>query len=47
MAYIAMGTWLRKVYACERGERMAAVLQAVFFDLYETLTGGASEAGPK
>ena len=34
---IAMGTWLRKAYSCERGERMVAVLQAIFFDLYETL----------
>jgi hypothetical protein len=34
---IAMGTWLRKAYSCGRGERMVAALQAVFFDLYETL----------
>jgi hypothetical protein len=35
-----MGTWLRKAYSCERGERMVAVLQAVLFDLYETLITG-------
>jgi hypothetical protein len=32
-----MGTWLRKAYSCGPGERMVAVLQAVSFDLYETL----------
>jgi hypothetical protein len=32
-----MGIWLRKASSCGRAERMVAVLQAVFFDLYETL----------
>jgi transposase len=44
---LAMGTWLRKAYSCDRAEKMVAVLQAVLFDLYETLTGGASQAGPR